>query len=167
MLIGLAAAAGAFGVAATMSAASARADAYSDIIASVDGDLSYGQTAFTTASADFASNHLVNGLAELFNGVNDDVLSAPDNLLIGSVEALTNETITGSEPWGLPAPTSFSEALSSADSYITEGEGYFTTAASDLVSGDYGDAAIYDLFGADIVTIAPLEELLLGASVSF
>jgi hypothetical protein len=50
---------------------------------------------------------------------------------------------------------------------ITQGEGYLTTAATDLAGGDYGDAALLDSFGADFVSIVPLEELLLGAAVSF
>jgi hypothetical protein len=52
-LIGVAAAAGAFGAAALMSAATAptaRADAYSDIVADVEADLTYGQTAFGQAA---------------------------------------------------------------------------------------------------------------------
>jgi hypothetical protein len=170
MLVGLGAAAGAFGAAAMMTTATAptaRADAYSEIIASVDGDLTAGQGAFTTAFADFASNQLANGLAGLIDGFNDDGLSAPANLLVGSVEALTSETITASEPWGLGLPASFSDALAYAQALITEGEGYFTTAATDLAGGDYGDAVLLDSFGADFVSIVPLEELLLGAAVSF
>jgi hypothetical protein len=170
LLTALAAAAGAFGAAAMMTTATAptaRADVYSDIIASVDGDLTDGQAAFTTASADFASNQLANGLAALIDGFNDDALSAPANLLVGSVEALTNETITGSEGWGLSAPSSFSEALTDAETIFTEGEGYFTSAATDLAGGEYGQAVLLDSFGADFVSIVPLEELLLGAAVSF
>jgi hypothetical protein len=52
MLIGLGAAAGAFGVAAMMSAATAptaRADAYSDIISAVDGDFAAGEAEFASA----------------------------------------------------------------------------------------------------------------------
>jgi hypothetical protein len=42
------------------------------------------------------------------------------------------------------------------------------TDGSDALSlGEYGSAAYYDLIGADILTIAPLEELLLGAAASF
>jgi hypothetical protein len=168
-LIGVAAAAGAFGVAAMMSAATAptaRADAFTNIINSVDADLGAGQSAFTLAASDFGSNELAPGLAAFFNGVNDDALSAPNTLLIGSVEALANEPIIGIEPWGLTAPTDFSDALTNVEAFISQGEGDFTVAASDLASGDYGDAAVFGLFGVDAISIAPLEELLLGAAAS-
>lgn len=86
---------------------------------------------------------------------------------MGSVEALTNESVTGSEPFGLIAPASFSDALTSAESIFTVGETYFTNGATDFATGDYGDAALLDLFASDYVSIVPLEELLLGAAASF
>jgi hypothetical protein len=61
----------------------ARADAFSDIISAVDGDYADGQAAFTTAYSDFGSNELVPGLVAFLSGVNDDALSAPNNLLVG------------------------------------------------------------------------------------
>jgi hypothetical protein len=170
ILVGLAAAAGAFGAAAMLSAATAptaRADDFSDIISAVDGDYAAGQAAYTDAFTDFGSNNVTAGLVELFDGVDDDVLSAPNNLLVGSLEALTNESVTGDEPFGLFQPGSFSEALTTAESLINTGESYFTTAATDFTAGDYGEAALLDLFGADYVSIVPLEDLILGAAVSF
>jgi hypothetical protein len=170
ILVGLAAVAGAFGSAAMMSAATAptaRADDFSDIISAVDGDFAAGQADLTTAFADFGSNNLSGGLVELFDGVDDYVLAAPNNLLVGSVEALTNESVTDSEPLGLFLPGSFSEALTTVESFVTTGEDYLTTSATDFAAGDYGQAALLDLFGSDYVSIVPLEELILGAAVSF
>jgi hypothetical protein len=169
-VVGLAAAIGAFGAAAMVSTASApaaRADDFSDIISAVDGDFTAGQTAFTIANSEFGSSEPVAGLAAFFGGVNDDALSAPNNLLVGSVEALTNETVTGSEPFGFLAPSSFSDALAAAESIFTIGESYFTVGATDFAGGDYGAAALYDLFGSDYVSVLPLEDLILGAAVSF
>jgi hypothetical protein len=40
-------------------------------------------------------------------------------------------------------------------------------AAAALSSGDYGEAAVDDAIGADYLSVVPLEELLLGAAVSF
>jgi hypothetical protein len=169
IVIGLAAAAGAFG-AAMMSAAtapSARADDFTDIINAVDGDFSAGQAAFTVAASDFSSSDLTAGVAAIFDGTNDDLLSAPDNLLGGTVEALTSETISPTENWGLVVPTSFSDALSLAQSDITFGEDFFSTGATDLASGEYGYATFVDLFGSDLLSVEPLEDLLLGAVASF
>jgi hypothetical protein len=171
VLVGLAAGAGAFGVAAMMSAATAptaRADDFTDVINAVDADYSAGQTAFTTAFTDFSSNDLALGLAALINGSNDDALSAPDNLLIGTTELLTNESVTGSIPWSFGVPADFSSALNETESIISTGENYLTTEAPEALSlGDYGTAAYEYLIGLDYLTVAPLDELLLGAAVSF
>jgi hypothetical protein len=169
-LVGLAAAAGAFGVAAMMSAATAptaRADDFSSIIAAVDGDFAFGQAALTTAYSDLASNELVPGLTSFFDGVNDDTLSAPNTLLIGTVEALTNEPIlTGTSNWEFLAPTSFADALSDAQGYFASAQTYFADAVTAFTSGDYGTAAYYDLYGMDLSSIAPLEILLIGSAAA-
>jgi hypothetical protein len=170
MLVGLGAAAGAFGVAAMMSAATAptaRADDISDIIAAVEGDYADGQASFSAAYSDFGSNELVPGLTAFIDGVDDDALSAPNNLLGGSLEALTNENITAADPLTLGAPFTFSEALTGAEASFSEGQSFFTEGASLFGIGEYGSASIYDLFGGDLVSIVPLEELLLGAAASF
>jgi hypothetical protein len=169
-LVGLAAAVGAFGAAVMMSAATAptaRADDLTEIINAVDGDFTAGQGAFTTAFEDFGSSDLAPGLTSFFEGVDDDALAAPNNLLVGSVEALANEKITGDQPVGLFVPGSFSQGLTIAESFFSTGESYLTSAAADLGTADYGDAALYDLVGSDYVSIVPLEELLLGAVASF
>jgi hypothetical protein len=170
VLIGLTAAAGAFGAAAMMSAATAqtaRADDFTDVINAVDGDYADGQTAFTTAFTDFSSNELGNGLAAFFSGVNDDALSAPNNLLIGTVDLLTNQAVSGSTAWDFPNVGDFSGAEILAQQSITLGESELTNAATDLADGFYGSAAFNDLFGVDDAFVVPLEELLMGAAVSF
>jgi hypothetical protein len=170
MLIGLGEAAGCFGVAAMMSAATAqtaRADDLSDIINAVDGDFADGEVSLNTAVTEFGSNEPVLGLASFFDTVNDDSLSAPDNLLIGTVQALTNESVTGDVGWAISQPTDFTEALTDAEGYVTGSAPYFSDAATELASGDYGAAVYYDLFGADLLTVAPVEELLLGVAASF
>jgi hypothetical protein len=170
ILVGFAAAVGAFGAAAMMSGAgapTARADDFTDVINSIDGDYADGQAELTAADSDFSGNDLVGGLASLFSGLNDDSLSAPDNLLAGTVELLTNESVTGPISWGFSDPTSFSNALTFLGDDITAGETYFTDAATALSGGEYGPALFDDLVGADLFTVAPLEELILGAAVSF
>jgi hypothetical protein len=170
ILVGLAAAVGAFGAAAMMSAATAptaRADDFTDVINSIDGDYADGQLAFTAALTDFSSSDFAGGLADLFEGVDDDTLAAPDNLFIGTVEVLTNETVDGSVPFVWTVPSDFSDAVNVAESFVTGGESDFTLAASDFASGDYGAAAYLDAIGLNAITIDPLQELLLGAAASF
>jgi hypothetical protein len=171
VVVGLAAAAGAFGAAAMMSAAAAptaRADDFTDVINAVDGDFAFGQTEFTTAFTDFSSGDLANGLEALIDGSDDDALSAPNNFLTGTVEVLTNESVNSSTPWDFGLPADFNTAVTDAETIFAAGETYLTTDAPEAFSlGEYGAAAYDDLFGLDYLTVAPLQELLLGAAVSF
>jgi hypothetical protein len=69
ILVGLGAAAGAFGVAVMMSAVAAptaRADDFSDVVTNVDADYTDGASMLTAADTDFASNDFADGLASLF-----------------------------------------------------------------------------------------------------
>lgn len=169
VLVGLAAAAGAFGAAAMMSAASAptaRADAYSDIIASIDGDYALGQTDFTTA-ATFLGSNLPVGLALVLDGVNEDSLAASDNLLVGIAEALTNEPIATELSFSLPVPTDFADGVTEAQTIISSGEGLLSDVAPFLSAGEYGSAVYYDLLGSEELSVFPLQELLLGAVAQF
>src|ERR1700677_2547620 len=69
MLIGLGAAAGAFGAAAIMSAdtaPTARADDFTDVINAVDAAYSSGQIEFGIADTDFGGSNINDGLAAFF-----------------------------------------------------------------------------------------------------
>jgi hypothetical protein len=165
IVIGLAAAAGAVGMAAMMSAVTAptaRADDFSDVITNVDADYTDGTAALSTADTDFASNDFAGGLASLFAGEDDYGLAAPDDLFIGSTEVLTGESVTGPVPFTWAVPASFADAESAVQSFISEGEGYFTSAASAFASGDYGDWAYDSAIGLNLFTVDPIQELLLG-----
>ena len=169
VLIGLGAAAGAFGAAAMLStttAPTARADAYSDIIASIDGDYALGQADFTTAATYFGSNLPV-AVALLLDGVNEDSVAAPDNLLVGMVEALTNEPIATDIQLSLAVPTDFADGVTDAQTIISQGESLLSDVAPLLSSGQDGSAVYYDLLGTEALSIFPLEELLLGAVAQF
>jgi hypothetical protein len=169
VLIGLAATVGAFGAAAMLSAATAptaRGDAYSDIIAAVDGDYAFGQADFTTAATYLGSNLPV-GLALLFDGADEDSVVAPDNLLVGTVEALTNEPIATDFSVGLPVPTDFADAVTNAQEIISAGESELSEVAPFLSAGEYGSAVYVDLIGSEELSVFPLEELLLGAVAQF
>jgi hypothetical protein len=168
LLVGVAAAAGAFGVAVMMSAATAptaRADDFTDIVAVFNDELAFGNIAFTVASADFGSSDVTDGLQALVNGSYDDLVGAPDSAFIASVEALTNEPVISAGIFDFnvdPAPTDFSDALSNAQGLIAEGEGDFSNAATDLSAGDYGDAAYADSIGSIFTIDLPAQELLIG-----
>jgi hypothetical protein len=167
LLVGLGAAVGAFGAAAMMSAATAataRADDFTEIINAVEGDLSTGQTAFTDALADFGSSSEVPlGLTYFFDGVDDDFWGAPSNLEVGTVEALTGAPITSNFSVGLPEPTSLSDAVTIAEAQFSAGEVEFTDAATALSSGDYADAALDNDLGSLLAFDVPAQELFIGA----
>jgi hypothetical protein len=171
ILASLGAAAGAIGVAALVSTAAAptaRADDFTDTIATVETEIADGQTAFTSALSDFGSNHLTAGTAAFFDGLDNDLLSAPNTLLAGTVEGLTNEPYDiAAQIFDLPQPATFAEGVTNAEQLFTDGQGLLSVAASDLASASYGDAVFFDLFGTDLVSIVPLEEVLLGSVASF
>jgi hypothetical protein len=168
-LVGLAAAAGAFGVAAMMSTATAptaRADDFTDIVTYVNADFADGQYGLTTAFSDFSSGDFATGLASLFDGVDDDVLAAPDNLLIGTVEALEGEPLGGPLPFDL-GELNFAGGLADAQdqfSYAVVAD--FGDIPTELAAGDYGVATYDVLLGADYATVVPLEDIILGAAAS-
>jgi hypothetical protein len=116
----------------------------------VDADLADGQYNFATALSDFSGGDFVPGLTSLFQGVDDDFLAAPDNLVIGTVEALAGEPLGGPLPYDLGVPVNFAEQLTYAEQ----------TFSGAVVS-------LFDvLTGADFASIAPLEDLILGVAAS-
>ena len=170
ILFGLAAAAGAFGVAAMISAAAAptaRADDTTLIIEAINGDFAAGQVDFTRAFTDFGSGDFVSGLANTFDGVDQDSVAATDNLLLGTVEALEGDPITSSLFLGeLSAPDSFADALEEAQILFNEGQGLLSNAAIALSAGDYGAGTYEELIGSFDTYVLSVQELLLGAAVA-
>jgi hypothetical protein len=168
ILVGLIAAAGALGTATLMSTPTARADLYDDTVDIIDTNLTQGQTAFGVAASDFGSSNVSGGLTAYFDGVDDDLLAAPQNASIGLVDALTNEPFSGDTLYYiLTQPTSFAQAETLAQSSFTFGEAQFADAANYFDAGQYGDAASFDTTGVDSILFIPLEYLLLGAASSF
>jgi hypothetical protein len=171
ILVGLAAAVSAFGAAAMMSAAvapTARADDASEIISAVNGDYAIGQSDFTTAVTDFGNGGFVAGLAESFGSVNEYSLAAPDNLVLGTIEALEGDPITSSlYVDDLTAPGTFADASAQAQIFFNEGEGFLSNAAIDFSASDYGAGTYQELIGSDYAFVLPVEELLLGAVAVF
>jgi len=167
VLVAIAAAAGAFGAAAMMSAATAptaRADDFSDIIANVESEFGIGQTAFTTAAADFGSNEVPAGLQYSFDGVLDDSVGAPDQVFFGTVAALAGDSISNATVFnfGIGPPTDFADAVTSAQSLVISAETEFTDAATFLSGGEYFDAAFAGALASADLDIAP-EYLFVGA----
>lgn len=167
-LIGVAAAAGAFGAAAMMSAATAptaRADDSAAIEADISGTLADGQTAFGTAVTDFDSSNVIGGVEAFFEGVDDDTIGVPDIASIGGVDELTNEPFSLSSSFfdfnTLDFPSSFSGAVTNAEGLFTEAEDAFSLASTVLSSGDYGGAATEGTLGALLLEVLP-QYLLIG-----
>jgi hypothetical protein len=165
-LIGVAAAVGAFGVAAMVSAATAptaRADDFTNIINAIDGDLTLGQTDFTAAFTDFSSN-VPEGLNAFYSGLDEDLWAAPTNLEVGTVQALLGEPIGGSIGVDVGLPTDFSSAVTDAQTVISEGEADFTAGATALASGDYASAVYDDAVGSLLAFDVSGQLLLIGGA---
>jgi hypothetical protein len=166
LLVGLSAATGAFGVAATMLAAAptARADDFTDIISNVDTELAFGQIAFENISLAFASDDPAMVLPLFLDGVDDDFLNVPTVIFVGTVEALTNEPVSAFNYFYDFAPLPIAITLTQAEAAFSNGESELTAAAMDLANSDFGGAALLGAFGLDNILVTPLEDLLLGAA---
>jgi hypothetical protein len=159
------AAMGAFSAAAMMSAVSAPtagADDFTDIVNIVDGEFATGQGYFDLAATDFGSADVPDGLAALLSGVNNDVLATSDSILIGTVQALTNEPID-------PLSDTFGFEVIASPNLLTDfigpfgmGESYLTAAAEALSAGAFGDGLGDVLVGSEFVSIFTPEALLVG-----
>jgi hypothetical protein len=103
----------------------------------------YGRAAFGQAATDFGSSDVTDGLQALLNGTNDYLVSVPDDLYIGTVDALTNEPVTPAIDFLDSAPANFADAVTDAQGNFDSGEGFFTMAATAFSAADYADAA-YD-----------------------
>jgi hypothetical protein len=166
----IAAAAGAFGAAVLMStttASAAHADVYSDLIAAVDADYAAGQVDLTAAFTDFNGGDFGPGLAAFFEGVDAYSIVAPQNLIIGTVQALSNESFSGPSLISFDVPADFAAAQDQAQLIFNVGEAILNLVPTNLASGEYANAFAETLLGTDLTTVVSLEELLLGAAVSF
>ena len=168
-LFGLGAAAVAFGAAALMSTVTApasRADDFTELAHDVQNLFAAGQSDFTTALSDLNSGLGVpDGLWAYYTGVENEHVFAPYQVLLGSVEALQNQTITELSPLGLGGtPATFAEALVFAENSISEGEFLLNTGATDLAMGDFTDALQFDFAGFFDTFNYPLQLLVVGAA---
>ena len=169
ILIGSAAAVCAFGFAATISAATAptaSADDFTDVINNIDDNLAAGQTDLGIAATDFSHSDVSGGLAALVDGLNDDFVSPPEQLYIGTVEVLTNAPVFNEGEFVLGPEADFAAGVTAAENSFTFGEGEFTAAEGYFTSGDYAGAAELDVAGVNGEFLIPLETLLLGAAGS-
>jgi hypothetical protein len=168
ILVGLVAAAGAFGAAAMMLAATAptaRADDVTDVINAVEGDYAIGQGDFTAALADFGSSDVNDGLSAFFSGVDTDLVGVPTTLELGTIDLLTNQSAYLGSSFSVGPEPDFTSGLAGAESALGAAQESFTSAAADLSSGDYVDAASLDAIGS-FYDVAALQVLLEGAVAS-
>ena len=181
VFVGLSAAAAAFAAAATLSAATpptARADPFTDITNDVQDELGYAQTAFSTASADFAAGETNPGLAWLFIGTDDDLVGVPNILGVGTTDAFTGATIPAnlasdfnfSHLYDSPVvdfPTSIA-ALTGPDAQYFENDGSaLETDILALSPTDYADTALENALSTADEYIVPSEILSIGELISF
>lgn len=167
ILVGVAAAALTAAMMSTATAPTARADDFAELINDLNIDFSAGQTALATAYTDFGSDQLVPGLAQLLGAVDDYTLSPGNTLLIGTAEVLQGDPINSTADWGFLIPPSYADAVSVAQTDLATGGTDLSLAVNDFSTGDYVFATVNELFGLEYSSIVPLEELILGAAVSF
>ena len=74
-------------------------------------------------------------------------MSVPDDLYIGTVDALMNEPVTPAIEFLDNAPANFADAVSDAEGNFASGEGFFNMAAMAFSAADYADAAYDSAYG--------------------
>jgi hypothetical protein len=85
-------------------------DPFTDLPVAVPGDFALSQAAFTLANADFANGEVADDLAPFYGGVDDVLLSVPNNLWQGSLAGLTGEPVDSALSCTIPAPADFNDA---------------------------------------------------------
>jgi hypothetical protein len=161
--------AGAFGVAALMSTAAAptaRADDFSGVVSIVEVDLSSATNDFNSALSNLEAGQLGPGFASFLDGVNNDLLAAPQNLVAGTAEVLDNESVSPPLTWNLVPEANFAGGLAQAEIAFTQGENTLSQVVTDLAGGDYGTALYAEFAGLDLLAVAPLDDVLLGSLAS-
>ena len=165
--VGLSAAAGAFAAAAMMSAATAptaRADdPYADIISDVQAELAAGQTALGEAATDFSNGDTGDGLTQLFIGLDDDLVGVPDDLQVGTTDALTNATVIPASDFEFTFanPETLTAAVTEAQGFYTEGNTLANTIAT-LLPTDYADTALDNALSTVYQWVLPDQIQLIG-----
>jgi hypothetical protein len=149
-------------------APAARADdPFADIVTAVDGDLAFGQASFALAASDFSTSDVSDGLAALFVGVDDDVLSLPDNILQGPVAALTDVPVDPAISWSFAVPADGPDAFIAASTVAIVGEADLATAANDFVCRDLASGVAAGLLGEEYIDVFAQELVIVGAAQSF
>jgi hypothetical protein len=150
---------------ATAAAPAARADdPFTDIVSAVQGDFTLGQEAFELANTDFGAGDITDGLTAFYNGLDEDLLSVPNNLLQGSLAALLGEPIDSSYTWDIPIPADYNDAVIVAPTLELIGFGDLSTAAADLAGGDIAGALDSTLTGFDYLTVIVPELFVVGSA---
>lgn len=160
MLVGL-------GTAALMStfAPFAHADDFTDIIDNLQTTMGVAQTDFSNAYADFSTgiSGVPDGLEQLAGAENNDLVFTDADLVVGSLNALTNEPVEGPFTFAVqPAPINLMEALTEVQSLSMIGQLTVDGIATELANGHLADAAYLGLLGAFASSDLPVEQLLIG-----
>ena len=142
-------------------------DPLTDLVVAVQGDFSLAQEAFTLANADFADGHVADGLASFYGGVDDVLLSVPNNLVQGSLAGLTGEPVDSALSWTVPAPADFNDALIVAPTLALIGEADIHSALTDLAGGDIAGALDSYLTGYEYLDVVVPELFIVGTAAGF
>lgn len=153
---------------ATAAAPAARADdPFTDLYNAVQGDFTLGHQAFELANVDLAQGDVAEGLASFYNGVDEYLLSVPNNLLQGSLAALTGEPIDSSYTWDIPVTADLNDAIIVAPTLAVIAEADIHTAMTELAAGDIAGALDSYLTGYEYLNVIVPELFIVGSAAGF
>jgi hypothetical protein len=139
-------------------------DPVTDLLVAVQGDFSLGEEAFTLANADFANGDVADGLGAFYGGVDDVLLSVPNNVVQGSLAGLTGEPVDSALSWTIPTPADFNDAVIVAPTLALIGEADIQSALTDLTGGDIAGALDSYLTGYEYLDGVVPELFIVGSA---
>jgi hypothetical protein len=107
------------------------------------------------------------GLASFYNGVDEYLLSVPNNILQGSLAALTGEPIDGSYTWDIPVTADLNDAIIVAPTLAVIAEADIHSAMTELAAGDIAGALDSYLTGYEYLNVVVPELFIVGTAAGF
>jgi hypothetical protein len=155
-------------VQAAMSPAAHADDPVTDMFENVQSTITMADSTLAAGAAAFDSGDLPQALNFDLTGIESLLFGPSQDLVLNSVELLTNAPLSGGTLVGeLQAPPlDWADAVGQAQGLIAAAQSDFSGAAFELAAGDYSFAAGLDIYGADFLFLLAPNELIIGAAES-
>jgi hypothetical protein len=167
--IGLGAAAGGMLVAALSQfalAPSAQADPFTDVVTDIQTSITAGQADFATGATDFSNGDVPDALAYDFLGIDNVLISPPDDVLVDGFDAVTGNPEAGAYDFTFGStvivPTDPASTTADVQDLFGIGQTDFTAAATDFANNDLSGGLLNFADGIDLAFVSAPETGFIG-----